>query len=158
MFKMKLSNQSCLLLTRLCVLCYRPVLIEKLKCSRLHLHFQIHLDRWRGWWWRGGGRQEEMMKGKLQWPPPPLPNTPGQVERLMMERWRKTRRDDEGKTTMATTSTSKYTWTGGEAGDGEVDEEGGEYFWSIISDRWKGWRLRRWRRRRRKERDDVEDV
>ena len=19
-----------------------------------HLHFQIHLDRWRGWWWRGG--------------------------------------------------------------------------------------------------------
>ena len=30
-----------------------------------------------------------MMKGKLQWPPPPLPNTPGQVERLVMERWRR---------------------------------------------------------------------
>ena len=55
---MKLSNQSCLLLTRLCVLCYRPVLIEKLKCSRHHLHFQIHLDT-------------------------------GQVERLVMERWRR---------------------------------------------------------------------
>ena len=79
---MKLSNQSCLLLTRLCVLCYRPVLIEKLKCSRHHLHFQIHLDRWRGLRWRddGGGRQAEMIKRKLQWPPPSLPNTHGQVD------------------------------------------------------------------------------